>query len=101
MRPGRDGGNGRGVQIVFCGTGWFPIVDAIRARLPPGVALRSWDPALPLATQIEDADILLPSNARFDAAVIAAPRHLRLIQQPAVGTEGIDLAAARARGVPV
>ena len=101
MRPGRDGGNGRGVQIVFCGTGWFPILDAIRARLPPGVALRSWDPTLPLATQVEDADILLPSNARFDAAVIAAPRSLRLIQQPAVGTEGIDLAAARARGVPV
>ncbi|MDI1449942.1 NAD(P)-dependent oxidoreductase [Polyangium sp. 6x1] len=89
------------MQIVFCGTGWFPIVDAIRARLPSGVALRSWDPGLPLAGQVEDADVLLPSNARLDAEVIAAPRHLRLIQQPAVGTEGIDLVAARARGVPV
>ncbi|MDI3284202.1 2-hydroxyacid dehydrogenase [Polyangium sp. 15x6] len=89
------------MHIVFCGTGWFPIVDAIRARLPLGVTLRSWDPGLPLAGQVEDADVLLPSNARLDADVIAAPRNLRLIQQPAVGTEGIDLAAARARGVPV
>ena len=89
------------MQIVFCGTGWYPIVDAIRARLPPGTSIRSWDPRLPLVSQIEDADVLLPSNARLDAAVIAAPRNLRLIQQPAVGTEGIDLAAARARGVPV
>ncbi|MDI1476185.1 2-hydroxyacid dehydrogenase [Polyangium sp. y55x31] len=89
------------MQIVFCGTGWFPIVDAIRARLPRGVALRVWDPALPLVSQVEDADVLLPSNARLDAEVIAKPQNLRLIQQPAVGTEGIDLTAARARGVPV
>ncbi len=89
------------MQIVYCGTGWFPVVDAIRVRLPPGVAIRAWDPRLPLAGQIEDADILLPSNARLDAAALAVPRNLRLIQQPAVGTEGIDLTAARARGVPV
>jgi phosphoglycerate dehydrogenase-like enzyme len=89
------------VRVVFCGTGWFPIVDAIRARLPPGVTIEARDPGRPLVEAVQDADILLPSNARIDASAIAAPRRLILIQQPAVGTEGIDLDAARARGVPV
>jgi phosphoglycerate dehydrogenase-like enzyme len=89
------------VRVVFCGTGWFPIVDAIQARLPPGVTVEVRDPARPLVEAVRDADILLPSNARINAAAIAAPRRLLLIQQPAVGTEGIDLSAARARGVPV
>jgi phosphoglycerate dehydrogenase-like enzyme len=65
------------------------------------VTLERSDPGRPLAEQLEKADVVLPSNARIDAAAIAAPRRLLLIQQPAVGTEGIDLEAARARGVPV
>jgi phosphoglycerate dehydrogenase-like enzyme len=89
------------VRVVFCGTGWLPIVDFIRARLPAGVTLHSRDPARPLLEQIQDAQVLLPSNAHVDAEAIAAPRALLLIQQPAVGTDGIDLGAARARGVPV
>lgn len=89
------------MNIVFCGTGWFPVLDAIRARLPKGVTLRSWDPSLPLVDQVRDADVLLPSNGRADAAVVHAPARLALIQQPAAGTDGIDLDAARARGVPV
>src|SRR5207249_3454468 len=38
---------------------------------------------------------------RFDAAALAAPQDLWLVQQTAVGVDGIDLEAARARGVPV
>jgi phosphoglycerate dehydrogenase-like enzyme len=37
----------------------------------------------------------------FGADEIAAAPRLRLIQQPAVGFEGIDRVAARARGIPV
>jgi len=89
------------VQVVFCGTGWLPIVDILRARLPEGVGLRARDPKLPLLPQIEDADVLLPSNAHLDARAVATPKRLALIQQPAVGVEGIDLDAAKRRGVPV
>ncbi|UQA55611.1 NAD(P)-dependent oxidoreductase [Polyangium aurulentum] len=89
------------MKVVFCGTGWFPIVDAIRARLPEGVTLHVRDRDRPLAEQIEDADVVLPSNCLIDAGAIGAARRLVLIQQPAVGVEGIDLGAARARGVPV
>jgi len=89
------------LQIVFCGTGWLPIVEKIRARLPPGAAIRLRDPGRPVAEEVRDAEVIVPSNATVDAAVIAAARKLRLIQQSAAGYEMIDLAAARARGVPV
>jgi phosphoglycerate dehydrogenase-like enzyme len=45
--------------------------------------------------------VLLPSNAAITADVIAAATRLRLIQQPAAGTEKIDRDAATARGIPV
>jgi phosphoglycerate dehydrogenase-like enzyme len=89
------------MNVVFCGTGWFPIVEYIRRRLPAGVVIRVRDFSRPLAAELRDANVILPSNALLDAEAIAAPSDLRLVQQPAVGVEGIDLEAARARGVPV
>lgn len=89
------------MEIVFCGSGWLPIVDTIRARLPDGVTIRARDLGKPIADEVRDAEILLPSNAPFDAAVFAAAQRVILVQQPAVGVDGIDLASARARHVPV
>jgi phosphoglycerate dehydrogenase-like enzyme len=89
-------------RVLYCGSGWFPVVDAIRARLPDSAALEVWDRRRPLAAVLgEGIEVLLPSNAPVDAEAIAAGRALLLVQQPAVGVDGIDLAAARARGVPV
>lgn len=92
------------MDILFCGSGWLDIVDLIAARLPASDRLRCWDRARPLVDELAAAppDVLLPSNARVDAAAIAAavPR-LRLIQQPAAGVDAIDLVAAAAHGVPV
>lgn len=95
---------GQAVRVLFCGTGWMEIVPFVeRALAEAGVdaELTARDPALPLAPQLGDADVALPSNAPFGAAEIAAAPRLRLILQPAVGHEGIDLAAARARQIPV
>ena len=88
------------MKILFCGSGWLEIVDAIRDRLPASMTIAVRDPG-PLPEQLGDVGVILPSNARLDAAAIQAPRDLVLIQQPAAGYEGIDLDAARARGVPV
>ena len=92
------------MELLFCGSGWRPIVDEIAARLAPGDAIRCWDRRRALVDEVRAAppDVLLPSNGHVDAAVIAAagPR-LRLIQQPAAGTDAIDVAAAAAHGVAV
>ncbi|MEW5851778.1 MAG: NAD(P)-dependent oxidoreductase [Myxococcota bacterium] len=89
------------MQLVFCGTGWLPIVDAIRVRLPTGASIRVRDLTRPLVEEVCDADVLVPSNAHLDATVINACPRLKLIQQSAAGYELIDVGAARARGIPV
>jgi phosphoglycerate dehydrogenase-like enzyme len=96
------------MRLLYCGSGWLPIVDLIRARLAASAAAAAapvtidhWDRTAPLAAVVGDVDVLLPSNAPITAAVIAAAPRLRLIQQPAVGTNGIDRAAAAARGIPI
>lgn len=89
------------MKVVFCGSGWFEILDFIRARLPAGASLVAWDRVTPLPEALRDANVILPSNAPLDRSAMEAPAELVLVQQPAVGTDGIDLAAARARGVPV
>ncbi|HEY5925447.1 MAG TPA: NAD(P)-dependent oxidoreductase [Kofleriaceae bacterium] len=89
------------MRLLFCGSGWLPIVDHIAARLSEGSTIVRWDRTQPLVEVVRDIDVLLPSNAPITADVIAAATQLRLIQQPAAGTEQIDRAAAAARGIPV
>lgn len=89
------------MRLLFCGSGWLPIVDHIASRLPEGASITRWDRTQPLREVVGDFDVLLPSNAEITADVIAAASRLRLIQQPAAGTERIDRAAAAARGIPV
>jgi phosphoglycerate dehydrogenase-like enzyme len=89
------------VRLLYCGSGWLPIVDYIAARLPAGASIRTWDRARALAGSVEDIDVLLPSSVPITAEVIAAAPRLRLIQQPAAGIETVDRAAAVARDIPV
>lgn len=89
------------MKIIFCGSGWLPIVDHIRERLGPGDTIHIWDRAIPLTEAVADADVILPSNQTIGADAIAAASRLRLIQQPAAGIDVVDLAAATAAGVPV
>jgi len=89
------------MRILFCGSGWLPIVDHIAARLPAGDEITTWDRVAPLAEVVREVDVIMPSNAAVTDEVIAAASKLRLIQQPAAGTEGIARDAAVARGVPI
>jgi phosphoglycerate dehydrogenase-like enzyme len=89
------------MRLLFCGSGWLPIVDQITTRLPAGASITTWDRTSPLASAVADVEILLPSNATITPEVIAAAPRLRLIQQPAAGTEHIDRTAAAARDIPI
>ncbi|HMG53408.1 MAG TPA: NAD(P)-dependent oxidoreductase [Kofleriaceae bacterium] len=89
------------MRLLFCGSGWLPMVDLIAARLPAGATIGAWDRAAPLAGAVGEVDVLLPSDAAITPEVIHAAPRLRLIQQPAAGTERIDRAAAIARGIPI
>ena len=89
------------MHVLFCGSGWLPIVDQIAARLPEGCALATWDRRTPLVDAVAEVEVLLPSDAVITPDVVAAARSLRLIQQPAAGTEHIDRTVATARDIPI
>jgi phosphoglycerate dehydrogenase-like enzyme len=94
-------GRFRGMRLLYCGSGWLPMVDQIAARLPAGSSIATWDRRAPLASAVADVEILLPSNAEITPDVITAAPRLRLIQQPATGTEHIDRTVAAARDIPI
>ncbi|KAI8467481.1 MAG: D-isomer specific 2-hydroxyacid dehydrogenase [Monoraphidium minutum] len=87
--------------VIWCYDGWHPLREMLERILPPWAALRVLDPSRPLCEQCADAKVLIPTTGTVDAAAIGAARGLRLIAQPAAGYANIDVAAARARGVPV
>ena len=89
------------MHVLFCGSGWFPIIDAIAERLESEVDIAIWDRREPLVAAVEQVEVILASNGRIDAEVIHAATRLQLIQQPAAGVDNIDCAAAEARGIPV
>jgi D-3-phosphoglycerate dehydrogenase len=54
-----------------------------------------------LAQQVGDADALLVGLDRIDATVLDAGRSIRVVAKHGVGTDNIDLDAARVRGIRV
>jgi phosphoglycerate dehydrogenase-like enzyme len=89
------------VRVLYTGSGWRPFPDILARRARPTLEVEVWDRGRPLVEVIPGTEVLLPSNEVIGADVIAAADRLCLIQQPAAGVENIDLAAARARGIPV
>jgi phosphoglycerate dehydrogenase-like enzyme len=59
------------------------------------------DPARPLEEQVGEAAALVPSMARITASVIEAAPRLQAIVQFGAGLDGVDRAAAEARGIAV
>lgn len=78
---------------------------AVEARLDAAfdAVLNPDDTPVDLVTAMREADGLLPSvDSRIDAALLATPgRRVRIVANFGVGTNNIDLAAAREAGVVV
>uniref|UniRef100_A0A383V9Z4 D-isomer specific 2-hydroxyacid dehydrogenase NAD-binding domain-containing protein n=1 Tax=Tetradesmus obliquus TaxID=3088 RepID=A0A383V9Z4_TETOB len=88
-------------EIWWCYDGWHAPGDKLERMLPPWAKLHRMDPTRPLAEQVANAKVLVPTTGLVDAAAIAAAHDLRLIAQPAAGYANIDLEAAKQRGIPV
>jgi phosphoglycerate dehydrogenase-like enzyme len=65
------------------------------------VRIAQMDAGRPLEEQVGEAEALVPSMGRVTRSVIAAAPRLKLIAQFGAGLEGVDLEAARERGIPV
>jgi phosphoglycerate dehydrogenase-like enzyme len=87
------------MRILFCGSYFPAAAEFLRQRLPAeaGDELRIWSDG-ELVEHLDGVDIVIPAMHRIDAGVMDAG-HFRLIQQWGSGLEGVDLEAARARGI--
>ena len=86
------------MRIVFCGE-TFPSARVLLQQRLPGDELCVW-PDRKITSHLGDVDVLVPMMFRVDAAVMDRVRP-RLIQQWGSGLEGVDLTAARERGIAV
>jgi phosphoglycerate dehydrogenase-like enzyme len=83
--------------IGVCGEEFPPVREAL-AQVIPGaeVVIIPHDRTQALAR----VDVLVPLSGRVDGQLLDATRP-RLVQQFGVGLQGVDVAAARQRGIPV
>lgn len=89
------------MRILFCGE-TFP---AARLLLQQRLPFKAQDELCVWSDRgrmmaLESVDVMIPMMFRIDGEVMDA-LHVRLIQQWGSGLEGVDLEAARARGIPV
>ena len=87
------------MKILFCDTTFPAARETLARHLPADVVVGC--AASELGEAIVDAEVAIPTMARLDVKTIARGERLRLIHQYGVGLEGVDLVAARARGIPV
>jgi hypothetical protein len=91
-------------DCVWAYDGWLNIPELVEEKLraqgvKATVRVASFD--RPLADQLENARVLLPSMATCAAETFHAAPSLRLVMQPGVGCDTIDFAAAKQAKVPV
>lgn len=87
------------MDLLFCNDYMPDLSGGIQAALPDH-RVRTC-PQDKVAEYAGEASVLLPARAIIDARVLDASPNLRLVQQPGVGLDAIDVAAANARGVRV
>jgi lactate dehydrogenase-like 2-hydroxyacid dehydrogenase len=56
--------------------------------------------SIPIEKQMASVDVLIPTVAKVDAALLKAAPQLQLIVQPAAGYQNIDVEAARCVCLP-
>ncbi len=87
------------MNILF-GNDYMPaMVESLQAELPDHHVRGAREDAV--IDAVSDIHVILPSRAIISAEVMDAAPQLRLIQQAGIGTDMVDRAAARERGIPV
>ncbi len=88
------------MRILFCGDTFPAASQTLRKRLRPSEDEVTAASGEELKAAASRADVLIPLMSRIDASLMDAGP-VRLIQQWGAGIEGVDLAAARERGIQV
>lgn len=90
------------MKIFFAYDGFPKAREKLRAELTePHFAISVVDPKGNILEQVGDVDVIIPGMAAITAEVMDAAPRLKLIVQFGVGLDGVDLEAARQRGIYV
>ena len=92
------------MRAVFVDFATIDANDLDTASLDQALQSVQYFPVTPdaeLALRVRDAEAILANKAGLDARVLAAAPALRLILLSATGTDNVDLAVARERGIAV
>jgi phosphoglycerate dehydrogenase-like enzyme len=90
--------NGK-MRVLICDDMFPAMIETVTRLLPEGeirVCLQQ-----EAAQGVAWAEVLIPAMTRITAEMIQSAPDLKLIQQFGVGLEGVHMAAATARGIPV
>jgi phosphoglycerate dehydrogenase-like enzyme len=88
------------MRILFCGDTFPAASQHLRQRLEPNGDEIVTCPGDEIHGALQGVDVVIPLMCPIDAAIMDAG-DFRLIQQWGAGLEGVDLAAARQRGILV
>ena len=87
------------MRILFCGETFPAASGMLRQRLEAGGADEIVvSPSAAIQAALDGVEMVVPLMSRIDAALMDAGR-FRLIQQWGTGLDGVDLEAARSRGI--
>lgn len=87
------------MRVVVASPAFYAIGTYLPKFLPEADV--AFADASSLPQLVEEADVLIPSMARVDEALLRRARRVRLIHQWGAGLEGVDLHAATRMGIPV
>lgn len=87
------------MRILICDDMFPAMIETVR-RLLPGDEVRVCNQK-EVGREAPWAEVLIPAMARITGEILRSCPDLRLVQQFGVGLEGVDLAAAAQRGIPV
>lgn len=87
------------LSLILASAGFEAVCAHLRTALP-NVRMEAVD-AAQLRQRGGTCDVLIPAMTRVDGALMDRIEGLRLIQQFGSGLEGVDIAAATARGIAV
>lgn len=84
---------------IVLGSAYQAVTDALRDELGLDATVRDFDASRPLAEQLHDVTVLILGSFVVSRQILDAAPRLRLVHQHGRGLDGVDLAAASARGV--
>ena len=87
------------MKILICADMFPAMIETVTRLLPEDEVRVCLQKEVPF--QAPWAEVLIPAMTRLTPEIIQSVPDLKLIQQFGVGLEGVDLAAAAARGIPV